>query len=212
MAIRLVLADDHPLMLDGLESLFRGAGGFEVIARCRDGEETLQAVRQHKPDVLVLDLRMPRLSGVDVLRKMRAEGLATRVVVLTAVLDEDEVVEAVGLGVRGAVLKEMAPEMLLKCVRRVHDGGTWLERTAAGRALDRLGRGGGVHRVGVSSLTPREEEIVRLVARGLRNREIGERLGIGEGTVKVHLHHAYEKLGVETRTELLILLREKGLV
>jgi DNA-binding NarL/FixJ family response regulator len=211
MRIRLVLADDHPLLLDGLEALLRGAGDCEVVARCRDGEEALQAVRRHKPDVLVLDLRMPHLNGLEVLRRMRGEGLATRVVVLTAAVNDEEVVEAVGLGVDGVVLKEMAPEMLVKCVRKVHEGGTWLEHASAGRALDRMARREEARRELSSALTSRELDVVRLVASGLRNRDIADRLGIGEGTVKIHLHHAYEKLGVDSRLELAMFARDKGL-
>lgn len=210
MAIRVGLADDHPLILDGLEALFRGAG-FEVVARCRDGEEALRAVREHAPDVLVLDVRMPRMNGLEVLRAMREEGLATRVVLLTAEAEDEELVEALRMGVRGVVLKEMASEMLVKCVHKVHEGGTWLERVSAGRALDRLVQGEEARREAASLLTSREAEIARLVAEGLRNKEIAERLGIVEGTVKIHLHRAYEKLGVESRLELAVRLRDKGL-
>lgn len=211
MPIRLVLADDHPLILDGLEAILRGAGGFEVAARCGDGHQALRAVREQAPDVLVLDLRMPRMSGLELLRALRAEGMATRAVVFTAAVDDDEVVEAVRLGVRGVVLKEMASDMLVKCLRTVHEGGTWLARDSVGRVLDRMTRRESARQEAGSSLTPRETDVVRLVAEGLRNREIAERLGIGEGTVKIHLHHAYEKLGVDSRLELAVRLRDKGL-
>jgi DNA-binding NarL/FixJ family response regulator len=211
VAIRLVLADDHPILLDGLTSLFGPPGDFVVAALVRDGEETLRALREHAPDVLVLDLRMPRLDGLGVLRAMREEGLATRVVVLTAEAEDDDIVEALRLGVRGVVLKEMAPEMLLRAVRRVHEGGTWLERVSAGRALERLSRREEA-RGEAPALTARELEVARFVAEGLRNREIAERLGIGEGTVKIHRHHAYEKLGVESRLALAVRLRRRGLL
>ena len=123
MAIRLVLADDHPLVLDGLESLFRLEEDIQAVARCRDGEETLGAVREHRPDILILDIRMPKLDGLDLIRAMRRERLPTRVVILTAALDEEEVLEAIRLGVKGVVLKEMAPRLLVQCVRKVHAGG-----------------------------------------------------------------------------------------
>jgi DNA-binding NarL/FixJ family response regulator len=154
---------------------------------------------------------MPRLGGLDVLRTIRAEGLATRVVVLTAALDEEDVLEAIALGARGVVLKEMASALLVECLRRVHEGGTWLERDSAGRALDRLARRE-EGREAASTLTPRELDVVRLVLSGLRNKEIAERLAIGEGTVKIHLHHAYEKLGVDSRLELAVFARDKHLV
>ena len=108
MAISLVLADDHPIVLDGLENLFRQEADFKVLGRCVNGEEALRAVREYRPDVLILDIRMFKMDGLAVLREMKKEGLSTRVVILTAALDEDEVVEAIRLGVSGVVLKEMA--------------------------------------------------------------------------------------------------------
>ncbi len=138
MPIRLVLADDHPLILDGLEQLFSLEPDLTVLARCATGEETLHAVRRSQPDVLVLDLRMPGKDGLTVLREMQKAQLATKVVILTAALDEEEVIEAVRLGVHGLVLKEMAPQLLVQCLRRVHAGGEWLEKHAVGRALERI--------------------------------------------------------------------------
>jgi DNA-binding NarL/FixJ family response regulator len=208
--VSLILADDHPIVLDGLERLFVAQGDFAIVARCRDGAEALQAVRQHRPDVLVLDIRMPEPDGLAVLRQL--EGLPTRIVLLTAELDEDDVLEAVRLGVRGVVLKEMAPQMLVDCVRKVAAGEQWIERRSLTRALDRmLRREAGLREV-TSVLTPREIEIVRLVAEGLRNQAIGERLHISEGTVKVHLHNIYEKLGIDGRVALTHYAREKGLL
>lgn len=211
MPIRLVLADDHVLFLDGLEALFRAESDFEVVARCRDGREALRAVREHAPDVLLLDLRMPGMGGLELIRALRAEGKGVRVVVLTAALDEAEVVEAVRLGVRGVVLKEMAADLLLRCVRAVHGGGVWIERASAVRALERMARRGPGRGEPGSELTPRELDVVRLVLEGLRNKEIGERLAIGEGTVKIHLHRIYEKLGVDSRLALAATARARGL-
>jgi DNA-binding NarL/FixJ family response regulator len=212
VTIRLVLADDHPLMLDALGALFTVSDDFEVAARCRDGEEAVQAVRRHRPDVLVLDLRMPRLDGLGVLRALRDETNPPRVVVLTAAVDEDEVLEALRLGVRGMVLKEMAPEMLVRCVRRVHAGGEWLERESVGRAIDKMLRKEEAEKAAAEALTTRELEVVKLVAAGLRNKEIADRLSIGEGTVKIHLHRVYEKLGVDGRVPLANLAHERGWV
>jgi two-component system nitrate/nitrite response regulator NarL len=120
MPIRLVLADDHPLILDGLENLFHLEKDFQVVARCTDGLETLQAVRRHRPDVLILDIRMPGKDGLEIVRELRKEKLPARVVLLTAALEEEEFLEAVRLGVQGLVLKEMAPKLLVQCIRRVH--------------------------------------------------------------------------------------------
>jgi DNA-binding NarL/FixJ family response regulator len=210
--IRLVLADDHPIVLDGLENLFRLEVDFQVVARCVNGEESIAAVRRHRPDVLILDLHMPRKDGITVVRQLVAETLPTKVVLLAAVLEDDEVLEALRLGVRGMVLKELAPRMLVQCVRKVHAGEQWLEMHAFSRALDTLLRREAGEREAADVLTPREIEMVRMVASGLRNRELSERLAISEGTVKIHLHHIYRKLKVDNRVELILYAQSKKLV
>lgn len=212
MPIRLVLADDHPIVLDGLENLFRLESDFRVVARCVNGEECLEAVRRFQPDVLVLDIRMPGKDGLAVLRELRREQQPTQVVLLAAALEEDEVLEALRLGVRGMVLKELAPQMVVQCVRKVHAGEQWLEKQAVGRALDTLLRREAGEREAATILTPREIEMVGMVARGLRNKEMSDRLAISEGTVKIHLHNIYRKLKVENRVELILYAQSKRLV
>ncbi|HUO87358.1 MAG TPA: response regulator transcription factor [Thermoanaerobaculia bacterium] len=207
--LRLVLADDHPIVLDGLEQLFRLEPELEVVARCRDAAAALAAVDGQRPDVLILDLKMPGGGGLGVLRELATRHRPPGVVLLTAALDEDELIEAVRLGARGVVLKEMAPQLLLEAVRRVAAGGEWLEEGLGGRAIKRLLAR---HLAAAAGLTVREEEIVRLAARGLRNREIGDQLHISEGTVKVHLHNVFAKLGCENRVEMVLRARERGLV
>jgi DNA-binding NarL/FixJ family response regulator len=210
--VRLILADDHPIVLDGLEQLFRAQKDFTVVARCRDGAETLRAVRQHRPDVLLLDIRMPAPDGLQVIRELQKDSLPTRVVLLTAALEEDDVLEAVRLGVQGVVLKEMSPEMLMECVRKVAAGEQWIERRSLTRALDKMLRREAGFRDASAVLTAREIEIVRLAAQGLRNQAIADRLHISEGTVKVHLHNIYEKLQIDGRVALTHYAREKGLL
>lgn len=212
MSIRLVLADDHPIVLDGLETLFRLEPDFEIAARCVNGEDTLAAVRRHRPDVLVLDIHMPRKDGLAVLRDLHREKLSIKVVLLAAVLEEEEVLEALRLGVRGMVLKELAPQMVVQCVRKVHAGEQWLEKHAVTRVVDSLLRRQAGEREAASVLTPREIEMVGMVARGLRNKEMSQRLAISEGTVKIHLHHIYRKLKVENRVELILYAQSKRLV
>lgn len=202
MPIKLVLADDHPLILDGIESLFRLEPDLAIVARCQDGDQVLDAIRQHVPDVLVLDIRLPGKDGLRVLREMREAGLATQVVLFTAALNENELAEAVRLGVRGLVLKEMSPRLLIQCIRQVHAGELWLEKRSVSAALERLLRDEASRNDAARLLTPRELDIVKLVAVGLRNSEIAERLFISEGTVKVHLHNIYQKIGVDSRTRL----------
>ncbi len=211
MPITLVLADDHPLMLDGLESLFRVERDFMVVARCINGDEAVRAVRKHRPDVLVLDIKMPRMDGLTALREMQRQGLSTTVVILAAAIGDAEVVEALRLGVRGVVLKEQAPQELVKCVRTVHAGGQWIEPSASYRALDTLLRRESVTRSVAETLTPRESELIELVAGGLRNKEIADRLSISEGTVKIHLNNIYKKLHVGSRVELALWARSHGL-
>ena len=211
MPISVVLADDHPIILDGLEALFRMQQDIQVMARCVNGEEALQAVRQHRPDILILDIRMPSKDGLAVLREMKEADLPTQVVLLTVALDEEETMEALRLGVRGVVLKEMAPQMLVQCIRKVHAGEQWLERRSVGRALEKLlWREAGTREV-AKVLTPREAEIVRMVAAGFRNKEIADKLVISEGTVKIHLHHIYEKLHLNGRLELALYAQDRGL-
>ena len=211
MAIRLVLADDHPLILEALANLLRAEDGFEVVAACASGAEALAAVRRHLPDVLILDLRMPDLDGLAVLRAMASEPLPTRTILLTAAAEESEVLEAIRLGVAGVVLKEMASGSVVQCVRKVHAGELWLEKRSAARILEKLARRDGAARDAVGLLTHREQEIVSMIRRGLRNKDIAARLSIREQTVKVHLSNIYAKLGVDGRLALLRYAEDKGL-
>lgn len=209
--IRIVLVDDHPIVLDGLEQLFGFEQEFEVVGRATDAEAALRLVEDRRPDVVVLDLAMPGHDGLWLLQQVIERDLETRVVLLTAHLDEKRLVEAVRLGVSGVVLKEMAPRLLVECVRKVHAGEKWLEPQAVARARERLReRESETDRL-TRLLTPRELEIVELAAAGLRNRELAEKLSITEGTVKIHLHNIYEKLGVTGRSQLILFATRHGL-
>src|SRR5262245_48063973 len=209
-AIRVAIADDHAIVLHGLQQLFERQGGFDVVACSRNGDEALAVVRSQPVDILVLDLRMPGKSGLDVLREVSSDVPACRVVLLTAALRDAAVSEIMQAGAKGIVLKESSPEDLIDCVRRVHRGHVWIDRGLLARTFDRTSKNGeGGETV---SLTPREREIIRMVAQGLRNREIGQRLFISEGTVKIHLHNVYDKLGLDGRLELLLYAQENGLI
>jgi DNA-binding NarL/FixJ family response regulator len=211
MPIRLTLADDHPVVLQGLQRLFETQHDFNVIACCGGGDGALESVRNARPDVLVLDLRMPGRSGLDVLRAMAAEKLPCRTVLLTAAITDDDIVEAVRLGVKGIVMKESPPDTLVDCVRRVARGEQSIEQDTLAKAFGRGRRREAAARDVARTLTPREIELVKMVALGLRNRAIAERLQISEGTVKIHLHNVYEKLGVDGRLELALWVQEQGL-
>ena len=211
-AITLVLVDDHPIILQGLQRLFDHEPDFEVVRACLTGDEALEAVRSAPPDVLVLDLKMRDRGGLNVLRTLKAEGRSCRTVILTAAMRDDEKAAAVALGVAGIVLKESPPAALVDCVRDVHRGLRRIDTATLARAAGR-GRGGSSSVDDTSpALTPRESEIVRLVAQGLRNKELAQRLSITEGTVKIHLHNIYDKLGVDGRLELVLSAQQKGLV
>jgi two-component system nitrate/nitrite response regulator NarL len=210
--IRLVLADDHRIILEGLEQLFRREKDFQVLATATSGQDTLVAVKIHRPDVLVLDIRMPRGDGLWVLKQIQEEALPTRVVLLTATLDEDEVLEAMQSGVWGLVLKESAAVMLVDCVRRVAGGERLLDQAMVSRALDKMLRRQDAMKEVAEVLSPRESEIVKMVAVGMRNKEIANKLFIGEGTVKSHLHAIYKKLGVHGRVELTVYAHDRGIV
>lgn len=207
MKIRAVLADDHAIVLEGLEQILKLEEDIELVARCIDGEQALKTVRSFLPDVLVLDLRMPVMDGLAVLREIKREGLPTKVVLLTAGLDDDEMISALRLGVSGVILKVMASRLLIECIRTVAGGGRWIEKDLEDRAVQRTTCD--PHGTGLS---PREIEVVRMVSRGMRNRQIAQLLFISEATVKVHLHNVYEKLALKSRVELGLFAREKGLL
>jgi DNA-binding NarL/FixJ family response regulator len=210
MPIRVVLVDDHQIVLRGLQQLFDRQDDLQVVAACSDAISAIAAVEQHDPDVLVLDLRMPVHSGLDLMRALAGKHERCKRVLLTAAIRDAEVMEAVKLGASGLVLKESSPDVLLECVRAVQEGKQWIERETATRALQSVIARDGSERP--DALTAREVEIVRMVSQGLRNKAISERLSISEGTVKVHLHNIYEKMGVDGRLELVLVAQQKGLI
>ncbi len=212
MSIRVVVADDHPIVLKGIEQVLRQDRDIEVVAACLNGDDALAEVTKQDPDVLVLDVRMAGRSGLDVLAALHEQGSRARVLLLTATIDEDEAMEAVRLGVRGIVLKEDPPAQLLAAIHDVHRGRKVLDQDLLTRSLERSVRRVDGARQAAGVLTAREMEIIGLVAHGLRNKELAERLHITEGTVKLHLHNIYDKLHVDGRVALLLYAQEKGLI
>jgi DNA-binding NarL/FixJ family response regulator len=211
MPIRVALADDHPLVLDGLEQLFKLEPEIEVVARSSTADEAMRVLRAQSPDVLLLDLMMPG-GGLELLRAAQSAGLPTRIILLTAVVDDAQLLEAIRLGAQGVVLKDMAPQLIIDAIREVHDGRQWLEKGLGARALRRLLARGRPEPGPAELLSRREREIIQLAAAGHRNRAIADRLAISEGTVKVHIHNIYDKLDVTNRVDLANFARDHGLL
>ena len=194
---RVLLADDHPMIQAAVEAMLRGSE-YKLVAKAGSGSEALQSIAEQDPEIVVLDIQMPEGTGIDVLRKMRSSGDDRPVVLLTASIDEAGFADALKLKVDGVLLKMSDPALLLDCLDCVRAGEEWIDphlNADAARAE------GGRER---ALLSPREAELVTLVRQGMRNRDIAEKLGITEGTVKVYLHSVFETTGVANRTEFAI--------
>lgn len=210
--IRVLLADDHPIVLGGLDHFLSLETDITVVARCNSGNEVLAAIARTHPHVVIADLVMPGRSGLELLGELQAMRSPVRVILLTARIEHEQVLEALKLGVRGIVLKESAPRQILDCIRRVAAGGEWIDQVIGSRTVDKLLRRQSGAMKAAAVLTAREIEVVRMVARGLRNKEIAHLLSITEGTVKAHLRTIFEKLKIDSRTKLILYAREMRLV
>jgi DNA-binding NarL/FixJ family response regulator len=201
--VRILVADDHAIFRDGLRKLLEVADDVQIIGEASNGVECVKMLQKLKPDILLLDLRMPEKDGLGVLEEVNFDTLPTRVIVLTAAEDDRDVVRAMRLGARGVVLKQSASDLLLKSIRKVSDGEIWLDNRMTAEVIDAFKKSSeSGQRREKPLLSDREKEIVQLVAQGFRNREIGEKLFISEQTVKNHLHNIFDKLGVSDRLEL----------
>jgi DNA-binding NarL/FixJ family response regulator len=210
--INVVAADSQPLILMGVERLLSDAPELNLVETYTNGSHCLEAVNRHSPDILILDLDMSEMDGLEVLRRLVDQASPVKVVLLIGSVDEARLLEAMRLGVQGVVLKDMAPSFLVQCLRKVGAGEQWIEKQSFGRALSSMLKRENGLRQASDSLTAREIELTRLVAEGLSNRGIAHRLHISEGTVKVHLHRIYTKLGLKNRVGLMLYAKEIGLV
>ena len=202
-AIRILVADDHAIFRDGLRKLLEGADDVQIVGEASNGVECTKMLGKLKPDILLLDLRMPEKDGLGVLEEVNFDTTQTRVIVLTAAEDDRDVVRAMRLGARGVVLKQSASDLLLKSIRKVSEGEIWLDNRMTAEVIDAFKKSSeSGQRREKPLLSDREKEIVQLVAQGFRNREVGEKLFISEQTVKNHLHNIFDKLGVSDRLEL----------
>ena len=207
-SVRVLVADDHPIVRGGLIALLDTLDGVEVVGQAGTGREAVRAAVEHRPDVVVMDLRMPDLDGVEATRLIRDRLPGLAVLVLT-MFDEDVLVEgALAAGARGYLLKGAAGAEIERAIRTVAAGDTVLSRSVAERVLGRVGAAPAVHTLG---LTPREREVLDLIARGLGNATIAARLHLSPKTVGNHISAIFTKLGVATRAEAIVRARETGL-
>lgn len=212
--IRVVLVDDQTLIRQGVRSLLELAGDIDVVAEAGDGDDALTVIRRERPDVVLLDLRMPRKGGVDVLRELHADGTLPATIILTTFDDDEALLEAVRAGARGYLLKDVSLEQLTDAIRVVAQGGSMIRPAVTERVL----RGLEHIRRDFEALSPpdpltkREVEILRLMAGGYSNREIADALGTAEGTVKNHASSILSKLGVRDRTRAVLKALELGYI
>lgn len=202
--IRVLVADDHTIFREGLCRLLEAEDDISVIGEARSGRECIELTGKLKPDIVLLDLKMPDQDGLTVLTELGGTESQVRTIVLTASEDEQDYVETVKRGARGIVLKQAATERLLEGIRKVHRGEIWIDQRVAAEVMKAMTRPrpGLVAPGEKALLTPREAGIVTLVTQGFRNKEIAEKLSISEQTVKNHLQNIYDKLGVSDRLEL----------
>jgi DNA-binding NarL/FixJ family response regulator len=214
MPVRVLLADDHALFRQGVRRLLEAAGDVEVVGEAETGEQTVRLVDDLAPDVVLLDVAMPGLSGIEAARLIKSRSPRTGIIMLTVHADEEYLFEAIKAGAMGYLLKDCTPDELVRAIRVVHGGEGLLAPTMAAKVMREFARTrqatdlAGVH----LPLTPRETEILQHVAAGLANKEIARRLSISERTVKNHLSNIMEKLHVNSRTQAAVLALRSGMV
>lgn len=202
-AIRILIADDHPIVRQGLAALIGRQPGMTVVAEAGNGREVVDLFRLHQPDVTLVDLRMPKLDGVEAIALIRAEVPTARLIMLTTFDGDEEIYQGLRVGAMAYLLKDAAPDELLEAIRVVHQGQKRIPPEVAVKLANRMNS---------RSLTAREREVLRLVVAGQMNREIGESLNIGEGTVRAHMNNILSKLEVNDRTQAATLAIKRGLV
>ena len=203
-----VIADHHPVVLQGLMKVLGAQPDFALVACCSDGTSCIEAIRSLVPDMAIVDISMPGLTGLEILAIANAENLSTRLVFFTACIEGRELAMSGVGGAYSVILKDATPEILMQSLRQVVDGQRLLPVFSSDQALARQQREIAINALTV--LTDRERQIMRLVSEGLSNKEIGRRLSIADGTIKQHLHHIYQKLEINNRTVLAALALSHG--
>ncbi|MFD0403746.1 response regulator [Kitasatospora sp. NPDC127116] len=217
--IRVLLADDEPMIRAGLRAVLTTDPGIEIVAETGDGREAVELVRRHRPDVAVLDIRMPGTDGITAAAEIRRNGLASGVLMLTTFGEDDYILRALSGGANGFLVKSGEPEELLAGVHAVAAGAAYLSPKVAARVVAHLAATGAGHpadrragaREQVAALTTRERDVLTLIAAGLSNGRIARRLGVVEGTVKAHVSSILARLGVANRAAAAVLAHEAGL-
>jgi DNA-binding NarL/FixJ family response regulator len=204
--IRLLIVDDHPVVRDGLRGMFAGDDRFEVLGEAGNGHEALAVARTVRPDVVLMDLRMPGMDGVTTIKALREQGSTARVLVLTTYDTDSDVLPAIRAGATGYLLKDTPREELFRAVSAAHRGESVLSPSVAGRLMGQL------RSPAKEPLSQRELEVLTLISQGSSNRETAGRLFISEATVKTHLLHVYAKLGVRDRAAAVATAFEQGLL
>ena len=210
--VSVVLADKQPLVLEGLDHVLTSTGRFVVRARCSEAAEVVEALGRLRPDLLVLDLHLTGECGLDLIRELRDADVPTRIVVLSSRLDEKEALACLRAGVAGIIMRDMPAPTVAECIEQVAYGQTSIDGRCLGIALGRLARERSAAAMFGGALTAREREVLLLCVSGATNREIAQALSLAEGTVKLHLHHVFTKLGVRSRAELTRFAFENALV
>jgi two-component system nitrate/nitrite response regulator NarL len=200
--VSVVIADRHPVVLQGLTNLLCAGSGFRIVATCGDGTSCIEAIRRLVPDIAIFDISMPGLTGLEILDIANDEGLSTRLVVFTAAIEDRELVLSAAAGAYGVIPKDVTPEFLMQSLRQVADGQRLLPQSSSDQPVPRQRDSTAFAEKVLSVLTDRERQIMCLVSEGLSNKEIGRRLNIADGTIKVHLHHIFQKLEISNRTLL----------
>jgi two-component system, NarL family, response regulator LiaR len=210
--IRVLIVDDHAVVREGLRTFLQLQDRIEVVGEAGDGEEALEQAGRLQPDVILMDLVMPRLDGVSAMRELRARASSSRVIVLTSFLDDDRLMPAIEAGAAGYLLKNVEPAELARAVRAAHAGEALLDPTVAARLVQAIAARPSPTGSDSQRLTRREREVLELIAHGRSNKRIAFELDISEKTVKTHVGHVLAKLGVSDRTQAALLAVQEGLV
>jgi NarL family two-component system response regulator LiaR len=208
--IGVLLVDDHAVVREGLRTFLELQDGIEVVGEAADGEEGVREAERLRPDVILMDLVMPKLDGVEAMRELRRELPESRVIVLTSFAEDDRLLPAIQAGAAGYLLKDVRPTELARAVRAAHAGEALLDPAVAARLVEAIAQAPGEEPV--ERLTPREREVLEMIGRGLPNKLIARRLEVSEKTVKNHVTHLLAKLGVSDRTQAALYAARTGLV